>query len=237
MKNKEKNNFENNKENSMENSYIRDNDLNNNNCLETQEKNIKNKTKKFITENEKDNNYKQDLKSRNKKRTKKELKDYMRMQEEKRKENEIKKREEEKNKDLNNFKKLANLQKSINNQNKLNTRKKSKKVINGYYVGSNRKKNYSRGSSKSTILDKNEYFKNIIESMDIITSENKQRDHKNEMTKENYDKFIDEQENKIKSGQLEEILNVNNNEKNKSKNKKKIIIIIQEILKRLISKI
>ncbi len=221
MNNKEKNNFENNKENSMENSYIRDNDLNNNNCLETQEKNIKNKTKKFITENEKDNNYKQDLKSRNKKRTKKELKDYMRMQEEKRKENEIKKREEEKNKDLNNFKKLANLQKSINNQNKLNTRKKSKKVINGYYVGSNRKKNYSRGSSKSTILDKNEYFKNIIESMDIITSENKQRDHKNEMTKENYDKFIDEQENKIKSGQLEEILNVNNNEKNKSKNKKK----------------
>ena len=215
LNNKEKDSKINNDENDYENNINQKINL-----LEPYNKQMK--KKKNYSINYINDSFKPELKL-NYKRTKEELQDYMKKKDEKRKENEIKQKEEEKNKDLNNYRKLAELQKTINNnKNKIKLGKNNKKVINGYYVGSNKKNTFSRESSKSTVLEKNEYYKNIIESLEIIVNENKQNEKKNiKMSKENYDKFIDDQENKIKNGELG-IINKNNNidKYNKKVNKK-----------------
>ena len=147
-----------------------------------------------------DSNFQLAFKERNK-RPKKEIQDFMKKKDEVRKENEIKESQDIKKKNYDNFRNIAKLQESIdNNKKKINLQKLRNRVKNGYYIGKD-KNALSKSSSRSTIYDQNELYKILIESKQIIASGNRESDNEDiRMSKEDYDKFINEQVNNIKTG-------------------------------------
>ena len=158
----------------------------------------------------------------NKKNTrgKDELKQFMKKQNQKRKENEDKLINKKNKKSLNYYLSFDKLRKSIdknikkiNKNNKNNEKKTGNKDLNKNY--SNDKLSYQ--DSKSTVLDNQDLLNAKIKSKKIINSGN--RENLNQMSKEEYDNFIKNEEEIIKNGDIDLSINSNrkgNNIKNNS---------------------
>ena len=153
-------------------------------------------------------------------RGKDELKQFMKKQNQKRKENEDKLINKKNKKSLNYYLSFDKLRKSIdknikkiNKNNKNNEKKTGNKDLNKNY--SNDKLSYQ--DSKSTVLDNQDLLNAKIKSKKIINSGN--RENLNQMSKEEYDNFIKNEEEIIKNGDIDLSINSNrkgNNIKNNS---------------------
>ena len=208
--------------NKVKNSKEKDNQNNNfkttknsyrNNSFPEREKNKINTINDELNINSNDNYYNTDFafNNRNNKREKEELQKFIKEKEEIRKKSADKLKKEENNRCLHNYLNFAKLQKSIDKKkNRILLLKQNKKVKNKYYVGNIPKQNLSYRGTQNSNLNGNYYMNEMINKKN--KSANREGYHSNkEMTKENYDNFINIQEDRIKKGDL--ILDNNQNNK------------------------
>ena len=209
IRNKVKNSNE--KENQNNNFKTAKNSYRNNSFPE-REKN-KNSINDEININSNDNYYYTDFafNNRNNKREKKELQKFIKEKEEIRKKSADKLKKEENNRCLHNYLNFANLQKSIDKKkNRILLLKQNKKVKNRYYVGNIPRQNLSYRGNQNSNLNDNYYMNEMINKKNKSANREGYESNK-EMTKENYDNFINIQEDRIKKGDFI----YDNNEKNK----------------------
>ena len=166
-------------------------------------------------------------------RGKVELKQFMKNQIQKRKENEEKLNKKESQKSLNYYLSFEKLQKSIDkNKKKLN--KNNQKHTNKNFIKNFSNDKLSYHDSKSTILDKQDLLKAIVKSKKIINSSN--RDNLNQISKEEYDNLIKNEEDKIKNGDLDISINSNRKENNiKNNSFQKEILSAEKAVKKSIN--
>ena len=171
----------------------------------------------------------------NKKNTrgKEELQQFIKKQNQRRKENADKLLKKESKKSLNYYLSFEELRKSIDkNRKKLNKKNNQKQVKKLKKNSSNDKLSYH--DSKSTILDKQDLLNAIIKSKKIINNGN--GEGLNQISKEEYDNFIKNEEDKIKNGDLDLSVNSDRKENNiKNNSFQKVILSAEKTVKNSIN--
>ena len=175
--------------------------------INTSEKknNIKRADSKTVMVFDDDDNFEMAYKEKKTGRTKKEIQEFMRKRKLEKKKESIKIEENAKKKEIKNYYQLAKLlketEKTINNKRRRknsNSKNNNLKIKNEYYIGKNRQRKLSNAShlSDSTIIDKDEFLLNILDSKKIINSGLRIDDNGEYINKEKYDQLRDEEEQK-----------------------------------------